>query len=218
MPSPTSTAPLERAGLERVRHDRASILRVAVEVFNEHGYDATSMGVLAENLGLTKSAIYHHVSGKEHLLELALDEALGGLEAILDDPRAGSGDSGERLEFVLRSAVAVLTERLPFVTLLVRLRGNTDIERSALERRRAFDHAVAGLVDEARSAGSQRSDVDARTTTRLLFGMINSIVEWYRPGGIMTADTLADDVIKVAFSGVLTGPGRVLPTDRSAGL
>jgi AcrR family transcriptional regulator len=192
------------SGLERVRHDRASILRVAVEVFNQHGYDATSMGVLAENLGLTKSAIYHHVSGKEHLLELALDEALGGLEAILDDSRARSGSSGERLEFVLRSAVGVLTERLPFVTLLVRLRGNTDIERRAMERRRAFDRAVATLVDEARSAGSLRSDVDARTTTRLLFGMINSIVEWYRPGGAMTADTLADDVIKVAFSGVLS--------------
>jgi AcrR family transcriptional regulator len=173
-------------------------------VFNQHGYDATSMGVLAENLGLTKSAIYHHVSGKEHLLELALDEALGGLEAILDDSRARSGSSGERLEFVLRSAVGVLTERLPFVTLLVRLRGNTDIERRAMERRRAFDRAVATLVDEARSAGSLRSDVDARTTTRLLFGMINSIVEWYRPGGAMTADTLADDVIKVAFSGVLS--------------
>jgi AcrR family transcriptional regulator len=192
------------AGLERVRHDRESILRVAVDVFNQHGYDATSMGVLAENLGLTKSAIYHHVSGKEHLLELALDEALGGLEAILDDPRARSGSSAERLEFVLRSAVGVLTERLPFVTLLVRLRGNTDIERRAMERRRTFDRAVAALVDEARGAGSLRSDVDARTTTLLLFGMINSIVEWFRPGGTMTADTLADDVIQVAFYGVLS--------------
>ncbi|GAB3032029.1 TetR/AcrR family transcriptional regulator [Parafrigoribacterium mesophilum] len=195
--------PSAATGLERIRHDRASILRVAVEVFNQHGYDATSMGVLAENLGLTKSAIYHHVSGKEHLLELALDEALGGLEAILDDPRARTGSSGERLEFVLRSAVGVLTERLPFVTLLVRLRGNTDIERLAMERRRTFDRAVAALVDEARSEGSLRSDVDARTTTRLLFGMINSIVEWFRPGGAMTADSLADDVIKVAFYGVL---------------
>jgi AcrR family transcriptional regulator len=204
MPSQAPTAALERAGLERVRHDRASILRVAVEVFNQHGYDATSMGVLAENLGLTKSAIYHHVSGKEQLLELALDEALGGLEAILDDSRARSGSSGERLEFVLRAAVHVLTERLPFVTLLVRLRGNTDIERVAMERRRAFDRAVAALVDEARSAGSLRSDVDARTTTRLLFGMINSIVEWFHPGGTMTADALADDVIKVAFYGVLS--------------
>ncbi|HRN29884.1 MAG TPA: helix-turn-helix domain-containing protein, partial [Terrimesophilobacter sp.] len=57
----------------RVSHDQESILLGAVEVFNRHGYDATSMGVLAENLGITKSAIYHHVPSKEFLLELALD-------------------------------------------------------------------------------------------------------------------------------------------------
>jgi hypothetical protein len=47
-----------------------------------------------------------------------------------------------------------------------------------------------------------RADIDARTTTRLLFGMINSIVEWYRPDGPITPERLADDVISVAFDGL----------------
>ena len=194
----------KRTRAARPSHDQASILGVAVEVFNRHGYEATSMGVLAENLGITKSAIYHHVPSKEYLLELALDQALGALEAILTDERAAEGAADARLEFVLRSAVAVLTDRLPFVTLLLRLRGNTEIERTALERRRAFDRAVAGLVDQARSEGTLRSDIDARTTTRLLFGMINSIVEWFNPTGPLTAQKLADDVVKVAFGGLRT--------------
>ena len=160
--------------------------------------------MLAENLGITKSAIYHYVDGKEQLLQLALDNALGGLEAILTDPRASRGAADARLEFVLRSAMDVLTDRLPSVTLLLRLRGNTEVERRAMERRRAFDRAVASLVDEARPAGSVRDDIDARTTTRLLFGMINSIVEWFRSGGgPLTAKELADDVVKVAFEGIL---------------
>jgi AcrR family transcriptional regulator len=188
----------------RVTHDQESILLVAVDVFNRHGYEATSMGVLAENLGITKSAIYHHVPSKEYLLQLALDKALGGLEAILDETQAKSGAADARLEFVLRSAVAVLTQRLPYVTLLLRLRGNTEIERDALERRRTFDHSVAALVDEARADGTLRRDIDARTTTRLLFGMINSIVEWFSPEGPLTAEKLADDVVKVAFGGLRT--------------
>lgn len=195
----------DTAKRSRPAYDQESILLVAVDVFNRHGYEATSMGVLAENLGITKSAIYHHVPSKEYLLQLALDTALGGLEAILDDERAKDGAADARLEFVLRSAVAVLTDRLPYVTLLLRLRGNTEIERNALERRRAFDHAVAGLVDEARADGTLRGDIDARTTTRLLFGMINSIVEWFSPEGPLTAEKLADDVVKVAFGGLRTG-------------
>ena len=186
----------------RPSYDQDSILAVAVDLFIRHGYEATSMGLLAENLGITKSAIYHHVPSKEHLLRLALDRALGGLEGVLDDPLASTGPSIDRLRFVLHSAVAVLTAELPFVTLLLRLRGNTPLEREALERRRTFNRAVADLVELAHADGAIRNDIDPRTLTRLLFGMINSIVEWYRPDGPVDAATVADDVVAVAFAGV----------------
>src|SRR5215218_235444 len=206
MPSTTDTA--STAGTKRGRpgYDQQSVLRIAVDVFNRHGYDATSMGILADNLGISKSAIYHHVPSKGDLLKLALDHALGGLEAILEEPQATSGAADARLEFVLRQTVAVLVERLPFVTLLLRLRGNTEIERDALERRRTFDHEVAGLISAARDEGSLRQDIDPRTVTRLLFGTINSIVEWYKPGGPLTPEKLADDVITIAFEGLHAKP------------
>ena len=203
MPTSTSSA-AGAAGTRRGRpgYDQQSVLNIAVDVFNRHGYEATSMGILAENLGITKSAIYHHVPSKGDLLRLALEEALGGLEGVLDDPRASDGPAEQRLEFVLRGTIAVLAERLPYVTLLLRLRGNTEIERDALERRRAFDRRVAALVDAARTEGSLRSDIDPRTTTRLLFGTINSIVEWYKPGGPISPEKLADDVITMVFDGL----------------
>ena len=189
-----------RAG--RDPYDLAAVLDIATAAFNEFGYEATSMGVLAERLGTSKSAIYYHVPSKQDLLRLALDRALGELERVLEQDGATSGPADARLRFVVRGAVRVLVDDLPYVTLLLRLRGNSAVEREALERRREFDHAVARLVDEARDEGSLRADIDARTTTRLLFGMINSIVEWYRPGGPITPDQLADDVITVAFDGV----------------
>jgi AcrR family transcriptional regulator len=207
MPSTTETASTA-AGAKRGRpgYDQQSVLRIAVDVFNRHGYDATSMGILADNLGISKSAIYHHVPSKGDLLKLALDHALGGLEAILEEPEATSGAADARLEFVLRQTVAVLVDRLPFVTLLLRLRGNTEIERDALERRRTFDHKVAALISNARDEGSLRQDIDPRTVTRLLFGMINSIVEWYKPGGSLSPERLADDVITMAFDGLHSQP------------
>ena len=205
MPStPSASSGAAAGGTRRGRpgYDQQSVLTIAVDVFNRHGYEATSMGILAENLGITKSAIYHHVPSKGDLLRLALDNALDGLEAVLDDARASNGPADEQLEFVLRGTIQVLTERLPFVTLLLRLRGNTEIERDALARRREFDHRVAQLVDAARSEGSLRSDIDPRTTTRLLFGTINSIVEWYKPGGPISPEKLADDIILMVFHGL----------------
>jgi AcrR family transcriptional regulator len=186
----------------RPGYDQRGILDVAVAAFNQYGYDATSMGVLADRLGLSKSAIYHHFASKDEILERALDEALSGLEGVLNEADAAPGRAADRLDQVLRGAVHVLVDRLSYVTLLLRVRGNTEVERRALARRRAFDKRVTALVSEAQSEGSLRSDIDVRIVERLLFGMINSIVEWYRPGGKEDADRLADDVIAVALDGL----------------
>lgn len=205
MPSPEEAAgPASAARRGRPGYDQRQILEVAVQVFIEHGYDATSVSSLAERLGLSKSALYHHYASKERLLELALDEAMGSLEAVLREPGATAGAAGDRLEHVLRGAVRVLVDKLAYVTLLLRVRGNSDVERAALERRRAFDDEVTVLVRAAQAEGSVRSDIGASVATRLLFGMVNSIVEWYRPAGPEGAAELADDVLTVALDGLRT--------------
>ncbi|WP_344098625.1 TetR/AcrR family transcriptional regulator [Myceligenerans crystallogenes] len=193
----------------RPGYDRQGILDVAVATFIERGYDATSIALLADRLGLSKSAIYHHFPSKEQILAAALDEALDSLEAALvpaGDDAGRSTPRGElaQLEHVLREAVHVLVERLPYVTLLLRVRGNTETERSALARRRAFDRQVRALIEAAQHSGELRSDIDARVAERLLFGMINSIVEWYRPGGRESAQSLADDVVALTLDGLRT--------------
>ncbi len=194
-----ATEPARRG---RPGYDRRGLLDASVAVFNESGYDATSVAALATRLGLSKAALYHHFSSKEEILETALGEALDGLEGVLADTRTVV--PSERLAAVLQGAVRVLAAHLPSVTLLLRVRGNSDVERRALERRRAFDQEVTGIVRAAQQEGAVRADVDASVATRLLFGMVNSLVEWYRPGGAEDADALAGDVLTVALDGLRT--------------
>ncbi|UNS97977.1 TetR/AcrR family transcriptional regulator [Streptomyces tubbatahanensis] len=190
-----------------------SLLSVAVRVFNERGYDGTSMEHLSKAAGISKSSIYHHVRGKEELLRRAISRALDSLFAVLDEPAAGEGRALARLEHVTRRTVEVLMAELPYVTLLLRVRGNTDTEVWAMGRRREFDQRVAELVKQAAADGDLRADVDARLATRLLFGMINSIAEWYRPdrtasghgtGGGDTSAEVAEAVVRTAFAGLRT--------------
>ncbi|WP_405584289.1 TetR/AcrR family transcriptional regulator [Streptomyces sp. NBC_01190] len=183
-----------------------SLLAVAVEVFNERGYDGTSMEHLSRAAGISKSSIYHHVRGKEELLNRAVGRALEGLFGILEEPGARQGRAVVRLEHVTRRTTQVLMAELPYVTLLLRVRGNTGTERWAMERRREFDQRVSALLKAAVAEGDLRGDVEARLATRLLFGMINSIVEWYRPDGKGDVDDVqvADAVVRLAFDGLRT--------------
>jgi AcrR family transcriptional regulator len=198
----TSTADPARTRRGRPGHSLDSLLDTAVAVFNERGYDATSMEELATRLGVTKSAIYHHVSSKVELLRLALDRALDALFAVTEEPGASSGPAIDRLEHVVRGSVRVLTEQLPFVTLLLRVRGNSPVEEAAQARRREFDRIVTDLVRAAEEEGGVRPDVDPAVTSRLLFGTVNSLTEWYRPDGGLSAADLADALVATTFQGL----------------
>jgi AcrR family transcriptional regulator len=181
------------------------LLAVVVAEFNARGYDATSMEDIARATGMTKSSVYHHVSGKEELLALAVGRALDALFAVLDEPASTTGEPVDRLEHVVRRSVDVLAAELPYVTLLLRVRGNTDAERAALARRRAFDRRLAALVQEAVDAGQVRSDLDPRLVTRLLFGAVNGVVEWFRPGGAHDAAQVADVLVAMVLDGLRAG-------------
>jgi len=185
----------------RPGHDQDAVLNAAVRLFNEQGYDATSMFDIAESLGITKSSVYHHISGKEQLLQMAMDRALDGLFEAADEVRSADGPALDRLERLIRSSVLVLAERLEFVTLLLRVRGNTAVEQRALARRRIFDARVTDLVKQAQAEGGVRPDIDPAIAARLIFGMVNSLAEWYSPrrGG---ASAMADAVATIAFHGL----------------
>ena len=185
------------------RYTREGLLDLVVGVFNERGYEGASMEDLARASGFTKSTFYHHVSGKEELLRMAVGRALDALSAALDDTVERGGRPVEQLEDAVRRTTEVLLAELPYVTLLLRVRGNTEIEREALARRRVFDARLATLVAAAVDAGEIRDDIDPKLVSRLLFGMVNSITEWYRPGSRGNSKkSVVDAVVNLALDGL----------------
>ncbi len=200
VPEPGVGAPTRRRG--RPGYDLETLLDTTVEVFNRKGFDGTSMEDLSQRLGISKSAIYHHVSSKNQLLDIAVSRALDGLGAAMAHTKELEATAVEQLEYLIRASVRVLVERKQFVTLLLRVRGNTEVERRALARRRAFDQYAASLVAAAEAEGAVRPDIDPAVTARLLFGMVNSLIEWARPVSGDDVDALADAVWALAFAGM----------------
>jgi len=188
----------------RPGHGPDDVLDTAIGLFIDRGYDATSIGDIAAALGITKSAIYHHFDSKEALLASALDEALAGLDdAVTRAAHETPGASAyERLRATVAGAVRILVAHQDAVTLLLRVRGNSASERAALARRRHIDEELSRLVRRAAADGDLRDDVDPEVLSRLVFGTVNSLVDWYRPGGSLDADALAATVTAVLFEGL----------------
>lgn len=200
MTTTTTAAGTSRRG--RPGYDREGLITVCVEAFNRNGYEATSMGALSRELGISKSAIYHHVDSKEEILDIALNRSLAELERVVSEAEALDAPAVEELDTILRESVKVLTTSLPYVTLLLRLRGNSEMEVKALQRRREITLRIADLISQAQKDGDLRSDIDARTASRLAMGTINSIVDWYRPVGGAPDAALAETVRQMVLGGL----------------
>ena len=186
----------------RKPYDIDSLTDVALRVFAERGYDGASMDDVARAAGITKASIYHHVSGKEALLERGLGRALDAVFAILDEPAALEGRAIERLRHIVTRVAETTLRVLPELTVLVRVHGSSKIERDALERRRRFDRIVTELIAQAQADGDVRADVDPRLVTRLIFGMSNSVVEWYRSGSALGPDAIVRGIVTLVFEGI----------------
>ena len=140
----------------RPGYDRETLIQRAIEVFNERGYHGTSMDTLARELGITKSAIYHHVGSKEDLLEQAIARGLDQLFAVIDTQDARTDLTAEqRLHAVVRGSVKVLIDYRDSVALLLRVRGTSAVERRALEKRREIDQRTRALVEAAIAEGAR---------------------------------------------------------------
>jgi AcrR family transcriptional regulator len=191
----------------RTAYDRETVLRRCVDAFNEHGYEATSMGMLSKVLGISKSGIYHHVSSKEEILEVASDRALAALEQVRTECEAMTpGVDGVTwstvLEHMLRETVRLAVEERPYVALLLRLRGNSPVEVAALDRRRELTRYTEDLMVQAAAAGELSAVVNPRLQARLQLGMVNSVVEWFHTGGEVAVTELQDNVVELVFRGI----------------
>jgi AcrR family transcriptional regulator len=185
----------------RKPYDIDSLTDVALRVFAERGYDGASMDDVARAAGITKASIYHHVSGKEALLERGLGRALDALFAILEEPASLDGRAIDRLRHIVGRVAETTLRLLPELTVLFRIHGASKSERNAVERRRAFDRVVTEIIGQAQRDGEARADFDPRLGARLIFGMSNSVVEWYRSGSL-TRDAIARAVVAIAFDGI----------------
>lgn len=190
----------------REPYDLDSLTDVAVAVFTTRGYDATRMDHIARAANISKSSLYHHVAGKEDLLSHALRRAVGALMAILDEPGAAEGSPWDRVVHVIRRTVETELRYLSEVSLLLRVQGNTPAERWALDERRRYQERLAALAREAQVAGELSEGLDPELFVRLVLGMSNSLVDWYRPDGTWSTRQIADTVIDLAVRPV--GPTR----------
>src|SRR5260221_2393293 len=180
---------------------RAELTRIAARLFAERGYLGTSLADLAEQLGIQKSSLYHHIASKEDLLWEVAWEGAGAFHAALDAVPA-EAPVAERIRLALRAHLAVVGEQVDIATVFVRewryLEGERR-ERFVAERRR-YEERVRDLFRDGVEGSELRTDLDVATAALLFLSAANWAYAWLRPGADTAA--LADRLFATLLDGM----------------
>lgn len=179
---------------------------VAARLFREHGYDATSMQDIADEMGILKGSVYHYVRTKEDLLWMVVERPLRDLvrdvEKILTDESIPLGD---RMMKAMEQHARSFEVDYPYMFVIVAETGDA----LAPARRRAFRELQARYTtiwEHALEAGVKdrtlRADLDVRIACQAIFGMLNWMFRWFKPGQSLSATEAASTFGTILLQGI----------------
>jgi TetR/AcrR family transcriptional regulator, cholesterol catabolism regulator len=187
-------------------HSRQEILRTSARLFQQRGYDATSMNDIATALELSKGGLYHHFQGKDEILFDLMNHALDITQERVMDPLRDIADPEDRLRRLIRLHVeVVLSVRDREITVLLHENHPLPpaLRKRINARKKEYVHFLERLITDVQRARNSRQTVSPRAATFALLGMINWIYQWYKPAGPLNPEQLAAQFTEIFFAGAL---------------
>ncbi len=187
------------AGGTRADEKRRRIQDAAVEVFSRRGYRAASMNDIADGVGLSKPAIYHYWRTKQDLLvavyEEVLDESLRGARDIV----AAAPSPLEAVRGLIVERVAYTCEHQDLLKICFEEESELPgaLAEPILERRRAYEAVVLGVVEEHLAATGHRLPMATKAFVNTCLGAANWVYKWYDPAGPLAPRELGEQVAAV---------------------
>src|SRR5215203_6087536 len=170
---------------------RDELSRQAARLFAEKGYHGTSIGDLAEAIGVQKATVYTWIDSKQDLLFEAMRDGAAafhaGLDAIPDELPAA-----EKIRLALRAHLRTVAGQLDVATVFMREWRYLEGERreEILAERRRYEERFRALFREGRELGELRTDLDDASAALLALSAVNWAYTWLSPG--RDTDELAD--------------------------
>jgi len=191
---------------------RQEILRTAARLFQQHGYDATSMNDVAAALRLSKGGLYHHFQSKDEILFEIMNHAMEITQERVLNPVRGIADPEARLRTLIRLHIeVVLSPRDREITVM--LHENHPLPPSLRKRinarKKEYVHFLEGLMAEVQEEARKKNvegkaaKVSPRAAAFALLGMINWIYQWHKPEGELQAHNLVPQFTELIFGGIV---------------
>jgi TetR/AcrR family transcriptional regulator len=170
---PPSAPPAAEPPAKKKKLRKEEIVAEATRLFAERGYEGTSMGDLAERVGLRKASLFHHFESKDALYAAVLSDLLAGLKVVITRALATEGSFPDRLDTLTDALTTTLSENPHAARLLIR----EAMDWGPIMRQRLADEieevlqASAMFARAGQSEGVVKTNLDPRHLVISLIGV-----------------------------------------------
>ncbi|OON82436.1 TetR/AcrR family transcriptional regulator [Streptomyces tsukubensis] len=170
------------------------LLAAATRLFAEQGYDRTSVQEIVEAAGVTKGALYHYFGSKEDLLQEVYARVLRLQQERLDAYVDAPDPVETRLRAAAADVVVTTIDNLDDAAIFFRSMHHLSPEKNKQVRseRRRYHERFRALVEEGQRQGTFSTETPADLVVDYHFGSVHHLSTWYRPGGSLTPQQVAD--------------------------
>ena len=196
--------PLVRGQVRAIKRD--AVLRAAAQLFNEFGYHATSLAMVAERLQVTKPTLYYYIKNKEEILFECVRLGLDLIRTAIADAAASGGSALDKLTAAMHEYALIVTR--DFGMCLIRV-GEDPLAPEGRKKLRGLkaeiDHEFRALIEAGIAEGSL-APFDPKLAAFTLAGALSWIGRWYDPEGPLSAESIARDSTLVLMNGLSARP------------
>ncbi|MGP3706859.1 TetR/AcrR family transcriptional regulator [Gordonia paraffinivorans] len=185
---------------------RDELLATAGRMFAENGLRSTTVRDIADAAGILSGSLYHHFDSKESMVDEILRRFLDDLFAKYRDIAAAGLSATETLRrLVIASFESIDAERNAVAIYQDEAKRLAGQERFAyiselnVEFRQLWHAVLQRGVDD----GEFRPDLDVELVYRFMRDTVWVAVRWYRPGGALSVEAIADQYLSIVLDGIL---------------
>jgi len=196
--------PLDRGQERAVKRD--AVLRAAAQLFNEFGYHATSLAMVAERLQVTKPTLYYYIQNKEEILFECVRLGLEMMRSAISEAAAMGGTALDKLKAAMHEYALIVTREFGMCLIRVGEDPLTPDSRKLLRSFKAeIDHEFRSLIEHGIAEGSL-APCDPKLAAFTLAGALSWIGRWYDPNGPLSAEDVAQQTTAVLLNGLSPRP------------
>jgi TetR/AcrR family transcriptional regulator, cholesterol catabolism regulator len=179
------------------------MLETAAALFSTKGYAATSTREIAAVLRIQKPSLYYHIQSKEDLLYIICKSSLEGIHKNVGQAIARTGAPLQRVRALVRAHLeSMLRDQAKHAVTLSEMRALSPKRLAdVIAMRDAYEGLVRSILMDAQEAGMLRSDIPAKYLCLYLLGLMNRVEVWYRPGGPLSPQQLAQVFVAIFLTG-----------------